>query len=327
MGKFYFILFTFFILNATVSVGQNLVPNPSFELHSTCPNSWACFNGYVLNWYAVNGGTPDAYDTCGNTFQFGVPQNPYGFQYAEEGQSYAGIGFGLGGQVANLREYMQVKLADTLNYNKKYFVSFYVSKADSAPIVNTKIGAYLSATDTLNTLSNGVINAIPQVVSPPNFYMQDDVNWIEVSDTIIAQGGELYLTIGYFESDSTADTLRLFHSTQSQILGLGNDAEWIAYYYIDDATVECLDCLPNSIATINAGESPAIYPNPAVNTFNVRLSKPFKSIELLNSNGITIKSFHSTECNVSGIEEGFYYVKIIYPNKQITYQKLIITKN
>lgn len=322
------LLYTIFIFASVLGYAQNIVPNPSFEQYSTCPNGWATFNGYILNWYGVNnGGTPDAYDTCGNQFQFGVPQNPYGYQYAKDGNSYAGIGFEFGVSAGDYREYMQVKLADTLIYNKKYLVSFFVSKADSAPIVNTKIGAYLSMTDTLNTLPSGVINVVPQVVSPANFYMQDDVNWIEVSDTVIAQGGETYITIGCFESDSTADTLRLFHSTQSQILGLGNNAEWTAYYYIDDVSVKCLDCLPNSIATINLSESPAIYPNPAVNTFNVKLSKPYKSIELLNSNGIIIKAFTTTECNVSDVEQGFYYIKITYPNQQISFQKIIITKN
>ncbi len=316
-----------FFLLAIVGYAQNLVPNGSFEQYSSCPNSWASFNSNVLNWTGLPWGTPECYDTCGNTFQFGVPQNPYGFQYAEDGNSYSGIGFGFGGSSQNYKEYMQVKLADTLIYNKKYLVSFFVSKADSAPIVNTKIGAYLSLTNTLTTLPSGVINAIPQVLSPPNFYMQDDVNWIEVSDTIIAQGGELYITIGYFDSGSAADTLRLFHSTQSQILGLGNDAEWIAYYYFDNVRVLCLDCLPNSITTINAGEKPVIYPNPAVNTFNVKLSKSYKNIELLNSNGITVKSFITSECNVSDVEQGLYFIKITYPNQQISYQKIIITKN
>lgn len=321
------LLYTVFLFSAVLGYSQNLVPNPSFENYATCPNSWASFNSNVLNWTGLPWGTPEGYDTCGNPFQFGVPQNPYGFQYAENGNSYAGIGFGFGGSSQNYKEYLQVKLADTLIYNKKYLVSFFVSKADSAPIVNTKIGAYLSLTNTLSTLPSGVISATPQVLSPPNFYMQDDVNWIEVSDTITAQGGELYITIGYFGSGSAADTLRLFHSTQSQILGLGNDAEWTAYYYLDNVTVKCLDCLPNSIAIINAGERPVIYPNPAVNTFNVKLSKPFKSIELLNSNGITVKSFITTECNVSDVEQGFYFIKITYPNQQISYQKIIITKN
>jgi hypothetical protein len=326
MKKLIYISVILLICKTTYSQ-TNLVPNGSFEQYTTCPNSWASFNSNVLNWTGLPWGTPDGYDTCGNAFQFGVPQNPYGFQYAEDGNSYSGIGFGLGGQVANFREYMQVKLTDTLIYNKKYFVSFFVSKADSAPIVNTKIGAHLSVTNTLSTLPNGVINETPQVVSPPNYYIQDDVNWIEVSDTIIAQGGELYITIGYFESDSTSDTLRLFHSTQSQILGLGNDAEWTAYYYFDNVKVICLDCLPNSITTINAGERPVIYPNPAVNTFNVKLSKPYKSIELLNSNGITVKSFITAECNVSDVEQGLYFLKITYLNQQISYQKIIITKN
>ena len=314
-------------IGSSVAFGQvNLVPNPSFEQFTFCPNSWASFDGNVLNWYQLAGGTPDAYDTCGNPFQFGVPQNPYGYQFPMDGNSYTGIGFGFGGSSQNYREYMQVKLTDTLLVSKSYAISFYVSKADSAPIVNTKIGLHLSATNNLSTLPNGVINEIPQVVSPPGFYIQDDVNWIEVSDTITALGDETYITIGYFETDSSADTLRLFNSTPSQILGLGNDANWIAYYYIDNVKVECIDC-SNSIETIKTDKKPVIYPNPAVNTFNVKFFESFKSIELLNSNGNIIRTFSNTKCSVSDIEEGIYYVKITDTNRQTTIQKLFIAKN
>lgn len=316
----------FFSTISLWGLGQNLVPNPSFEEFQTCPNSWATFNNNVLNWTGLPWGTPEAYNICGNTFDFGVPQNPYGYQFAQEGSSYAGIGFEFGVSAGDYREYLQVKLDDTLIAGNQYLVSFFVSKADSAPIVNTKIGAHLSISDVLNTLPNGVIDETPQIVSPPNFYIQDDVNWIEVSDTITAQGGELYLTLGYFETDSNADTLRLFHSTESQILTLGNGAEWTAYYYIDNVAVKRLDST-NSVSYIGSNESIGIYPNPAFNYFKVKVSKPFQSIELINRDGNSIKSFNSTECDISDLEEGFYFVKISFSDNKVKVQKLIITKN
>ena len=69
---------------------QNLVPNPSFEDTMHCPNG-TNDPGAVSLWYNPSGASPDYYNVC-STNGGGVPWNDWGYQYAQEGHAYIGLG-------------------------------------------------------------------------------------------------------------------------------------------------------------------------------------------------------------------------------------------
>jgi hypothetical protein len=58
-----------FFTSSTVTAQPNLVPNSSFEQHSSCPYNVGI--SMVENWNKVQG-SPDYYHECGN-FEFGIP--------------------------------------------------------------------------------------------------------------------------------------------------------------------------------------------------------------------------------------------------------------
>lgn len=293
--------------------GQNLVPNPSFEEIINCPQGWAEINS-ANNWYSPNSSSPDLFNICSSPLDVGVPQNGAGFQYAKNGNGYVGVVSSFDSNNLNYREYIQVELTDTLKANKKYVVSFFVNKADSCPIAIKKIGAYLSGNAI--SASNGLpLNVTPQIESPSNLYLTDTINWFEVKDTLIAVGGEKYLTIGYFYDNINADTLVVSESLYFYEQ---------AYYYVDDVSV--IEVLTNSIEEYDAINSVlSVYPNPVKSSFSIMSSVAIERVELFNINGKLEKVFDNEEYyDVSNLNQGVFFVKITLLNNSFIYRKLII---
>src|SRR6185436_11795118 len=82
----YFLIFAGVISNAQT----NLVPNPSFETYTTCPNYYGNLST-TGNWYPATLGSPDYFDTC-DVFYVDVPGNFMGHQKAfDGGGGYAGF--------------------------------------------------------------------------------------------------------------------------------------------------------------------------------------------------------------------------------------------
>jgi len=125
----------------------------------------------------------------------------------------------------DLREYIEVKLTDSLLPNRKYCVTFYASSADSCRWATSRIGAYLS-TDSVYSTNGFVLNYSPQVENPYGNIITDATNWTEISGEFTALGGEKFLTIGNFYNDANTDTVTI-----------GNYFLYYAYYYIDDVSV------------------------------------------------------------------------------------------
>ncbi len=66
-----------------------LVPNPSFEDHSSCPTNFSQL-ALADQWDPTTNATPDYYHACGSG-GFSVPGNSAGSQSAFQGDAYAGV--------------------------------------------------------------------------------------------------------------------------------------------------------------------------------------------------------------------------------------------
>ena len=129
MAKQYKILFTFLIINCAVLIGQtNLVPNPSFEIHDTCPTT-ADQMSRAMYWSSYCE-SPDYFNSCAPVGGMSVPYNPVGYQKAVYGNAYAGFVTWQTKQAApNYREIIGAPLTTTLTIGTKYYFSFFVSNA------------------------------------------------------------------------------------------------------------------------------------------------------------------------------------------------------
>lgn len=235
-----------------MGMGQNLVPNPSFEDNVACPTS----NGQIESaepWIGILGSV-DYYHECG-TNGFSVPNSWGGGGYAYEGKAYIGLGLRSLGS-PDFREYAGINLLDTLIAGKKYKVKFYVSLADSVWYATKSIGAFFSQNHPSNNL-NTLLGYEPQVKYEGDTFLTDKNSWTKIEGSFYAYGGENFLTIGNFDNNTNTDTFFVggadFRPSQPFY--------WThAYYYIDDVSVT-LDTTYNAVIE-QLKTKLNLYPNP-----------------------------------------------------------------
>lgn len=224
-------LSVFFICNG---IGQNLVPNPSFEKYLDCPDGKAQ-TIEIQNWYNPTLATPDYFNSCSNQFA-GVPVNQFGEQLAHTGNAYVGFAVS-NNENGGYREYLQCMLTNPLIHGEEYIIEFSLSLADAAMMACDRFGVFLSEESITMPMSNAPLEVSPQYETPISLPLTDVNNWQTFRDTLTANGGEFFLTIGIFPFD---DGLTMY-KTQG-------DLYCCPYYFLDDVLLERLE-------TVNIGES------------------------------------------------------------------------
>lgn len=234
----------FFGLAMQSALGQNLVPNGSFEQMMNCPDAQSQLDHTAFWFSPTTEGSPDYYHAC-STSGFGVPMSAYGEEPAHEGDAYAGIYLYIG-SFGDAREYLEVALTHSLDHGTCYHLEFHVSLTETSDHTTDGIGAYLSVGPMVNIPGFPVLDVEP-CLSNPVGVMVDTSGWLTVSGDIIASGGEQYLVIGNFRTDA-----------ECLITPMGQSNWNMAYAYIDDILLET--CTPGSIdeaVTTNADEAVA----------------------------------------------------------------------
>ena len=212
----YILLNTLLCLNSKAQV--NLVSNPSFEdtVGNQCfsqmgVNQLGVLNPFLKNWYSSsNFGSPDYMNVCANPFALitfnwtsSVPLNRYGYQVPRTGSAYVGMGtyivYDPNDSNSILVEYISVKLNQVLKPNICYYTEFYASMADYCEISINQL-SILFTQNTFTTATGSFTNTIqPQVQWDTIQYFTDTLNWVKISGSFVAQGGEQYLSIGNFK--------------------------------------------------------------------------------------------------------------------------------
>ena len=222
--RFTSIFMVLFVIGSMYNTGQgqNLVPNYSFENFSTCPTTYEglCF-GYAPPWSCGSLGSADLFNSCGNPSMAGVPDNAIGSQLAHTGEGYAGF-ICFWPSISNYREYVMVQLTQPLVAGTWYYVTFFLSLADSGCGIE-HVGAYFSATSPYQSQFT-VLDLNPQVESNSGF-ISDQAGWTLVGGCFQAVGGEQYMIIGNFNPDSETP------------LDPDCSSGPYNYYYIDDVSV------------------------------------------------------------------------------------------
>ena len=306
---------------------QNLVLNPSFEDTIACPTTTA-IPMQCEYWYTANIGSPDYFSEqpdifCSTSY---VPLNQVGFQYARTGIAYVGLGPFVSTtfpSFANRREYIGGILSDTLKQGHEYCVSFYVSIAEEFKYVVDGIGLYLSVDSAVDYTINTNLSFVPQISNPAGNIIYDTLNWVQISGTYIANGGEKYFTIGNFKDDANTmiDSVNL-----SVPLGAHE-----AYFFIDDVSV--IDCTVGIKEVNDNLSSGKLYPNPArtVVYYEDNLNDIEKGIiQLQDISGRNLKEYNLKSgvnritISVSDLAKGIYMVKIKINGRADENKKLLI---
>lgn len=319
------LILPFFLFSFAFSKAQNLVPNPGFEVYDTCPDFSSQIR-YATYWFDANTGTSDYYNVCATPDFVGVPLNQFGYQNTHSGNAYAG--FMVSDAVnwsVNYREYIEVKLNDSLIAGTKYYLSFYVALADSSVYATDDIGVYFSVDSVRNNTSFDNFSVVPQIENQQGVILNDKNNWTLIKGTYVAIGGERYITIGNFKDTSS--------TTFVTVPNGGNNSFYdFPYYYIDDvclATDSLLCSTASFIDEASKADKVLIYPNPADDY--IRLTLPFIKAPddvfiMFYYTGVEVFRCSiplNGNINVSELPVGLYYCQIQHKSKKYASKILI----
>jgi hypothetical protein len=304
------LLFYSLVLSANV-FGQNLVPNPSFEVYDTCPNigggPYLSQIRYAVGWssYRV---TPDYYNSCApdtSNPSWSVPSNIYGSQFARTGSAYGGLT--TRGIVSTLREYIGIQLNQTLIQGERYYGSFYVSKAQRyLTVASNKIGMKVSTVAYAAYSNPAPTDNHAQIYT--DSLIQDTMNWVRISGSFIADSAYRYLIIGNFFLDSLTSYID------------SDSTGGYAYYYIDDVYL-------STDSTVGISELPNqtqlhLFPNPTHSSFTLQCPLPIVNHQLTIFNSIGQEVFQTIINGSTGsptnqstiinpnLGAGVYYVRV-----------------
>ncbi len=294
--------------------------NPSFEDTINCPIGANELNK-CTHWSSYKG-SPDYMNSCSSYMS--VPNNWGGYQIAASGNAYCAFAT-YASTGPNSREFLGSMLSSQLSIGTKYFVSLKVALSVdfslSTNCATNKIGAMFS------TIPYTIFNPAPITNNPQIFsdsIITDTLNWTRIAGSFIADSSYSYIVLGNFFDDNNTDTVKL---TSNMF-----DA---AYYYLDDICVSTDSTYTSNYlysSTVSIKEAMNefnvfIYPNPATNFINIHFPDLNDSYELKIYNVLgrevlfkpKINTLH-TILDISNIEEGVLFIKILYKNQQLNYK-------
>ncbi|MFY0651961.1 MAG: OmpA family protein [Cyclobacteriaceae bacterium] len=249
--KFLF-AFSLVILCTSISLGQNMVTNPSFEEMKNCPFSMNQLK-FTKAWFPFGTAdpSPDLFHTCAYGNMVGIPRNIFGLQKPRTGDAYAGLIAYLTSKSgktwklpANHREFVMVQLTKPLIKGNSYYAEMWVNLAENCEYAVNSLGMYF--TQNLPHMDWKAMELgyyKPQIQSNPDSIINNINGWTKVSGTFVAKGDELALTIGNFINDQNIQvekTKRKFPVPKKDKVPK-HLQPMMAYYFIDDVRVTPVD--------------------------------------------------------------------------------------
>ena len=308
---------SFLIIGSSVAFGQvNLVPNPSFEDTVACPFSSGDID--MSTGWTTYCGSPDFFNSC-NQFDWGVPNNIFGYQEPASGNAYAGFAT-FSSDLPDSREFPVCNLTSPLSIGTKYYVSFKVSLSLNSISLTNSASNNIGAMFSTGYFPCNITNNPPVYVDT---IITDTSNWVRVTGSFVADSTYSVLLIGNFFSDANTDTTMFY-----------NEAMDNAYYYLDDVCVGTDSAFvynydPSAELEENDLSNQFFFsPNPARHFLNIQSdhSSPF-DIHLYDALGNLLYSeadisINDLQLNISQYENGLLFLKITSNNNQLIHKFL-----
>lgn len=223
--------------------GQNLVPNPSFELLRNLPikrlevfyyefearSSNKAFKEHLNYWFSGNKNSPDLREL--DQAYIARSKSKYNKHYvAKTGDHAIGLVTYLENKDGNkFREYIEVKLKKGLTKEIETFVEFWVILDRQAKFASNNLGCYFSMKK-IKSLGKAPIFLTPQI-NEDSIILGNRFEWKKISGSFIPNKSYNFITIGNFYSEE-ATKLKAIKEFRGVPF-----TDPTAYYLIDDVRV------------------------------------------------------------------------------------------
>jgi outer membrane protein OmpA-like peptidoglycan-associated protein len=217
-------LLSFFSPCSIFAQSGNLIPNPSFEYYKKLPDDLSQAPKCISSWEIPNmKGSAEYYHSDCTSKKVRTPKNYFGKQIPHSGKAYMGLCV-----TKNYREYLQVKLNQSLIKDREYRILIYISCADKFWLGTINEFNVLFSQESFLIPANENLLELPKVKFTGEF--KNKKKWIELSTTYTADGTERFITFGSFAYIENG-------TTHGEINGIAK----YAHYYVDDASITLID--------------------------------------------------------------------------------------
>jgi OOP family OmpA-OmpF porin len=214
---------------------QNLIADSSFENNAFIPTNFSEI-GASKSWSKPSWGTSDLFCKCSSKKRIfslvNVPENLMGYQYAHSGTCYGGFfAFSHG----NYREYLQTRLSTTLEKDKYYLLTMFISLADYSRATVDQLGVCFLNKMVYYDNSNVITDLKPVSIKIENEIGRDTTKWHKIRVVYKSLGSESVLLIGSFDVNRIQRTrVKAPKNVSSRI---NQRSERDSYYFIDDVSL------------------------------------------------------------------------------------------
>ncbi len=306
---------------------QNLVPNPSFEEFTSCPDDWYQVDK-VNSWEAYRG-SPDYFNLCGAVDSFSTPQNFMGNQIPSSGNAYVGLIPFAKGTLEGSDEMIGTQLSQPLVIGIKYYVSFKVVLKYNNDYwiccANNKIGAKFTS-QLFNFPNPPAPNSNPPIKNnTAHIYtdsiINDTTSWTQIFGSFVADSAYNQIIIGNFFSNANVSIDDII------------PARDYSYYFVDDVCVStdssyAANYVYTGIKEESLKDNFNIYPNPVTDYFHINQDFP-EPYDLVIYNTLGQKVYeekniasNSKTINTTPFTKGLLLINIKSNNQSINYKIL-----
>jgi len=218
------ILTILLVLISFFTFSQNLVMNPSFEdYYDNVENDVKLSK--VQYWKLIK---VSAYYY--NTKLSYFPNSSLGYQDARTGDACIELEL-VDDDAAETGGLIQGHLTETLKANVCYYGELYLNLYENGNSTTSDIYMFFSDTTFEPKLKNACYQRlVPQIANAKDNFISDKTNWVKISGTFKAKGGEKYILLG--------------NNTKTTTLSNYNNKHKGLFYFIDDVLVKELPFCP-----------------------------------------------------------------------------------
>jgi gliding motility-associated-like protein len=247
------------LFTSVISLAQNLVPNPSFEELTDCPQERGDLY-MAAPWVDVSNFKSTILHACSPDPGF---QTPYGGVYSfhyhripRSGEGMAQLYIYNNGNDRSL-PYLGTPLLDTMKRHMQYYIEFYVSPhvnpLSTSQSFSDAVGLAFADTLYYEELERNPVAFQPHIsalslepaIEHRGTLITDTVNWKRISGCYVAEGTEMFAVIGNFRTG--AETMHYMPDPPSAPLAA-------SILYVDDVLIMPFDPLPDTLLQCVTGE-------------------------------------------------------------------------
>lgn len=302
-------------LFSLVGNAQNLVPNPSFEEITECPDGlWQITK--CAGWESWRR-TPDYFNACATEETYGellinVPVNGFGYQTPASGEAYMGMAVfsdELNFPIVEASEIIGSQLAAPLEIGETYYLSMKVSWTPSGfkfitPYATNGIGMQFFTQTFDSDLDPVDLNNFAHLSAQS--IIQDSVTWTTISGSFIADQAYTYVGIGNFFDGNNLEYINT----------IGPFYDSGAYYYVDDI---CVSKDPDCEVGVNIIELGIKCQHPYITDDKLKIDLSCNSemtmVQIFTSSGRLVFERDTLESGldlgVSDYNAGLYIIKVV----------------